>query len=489
MSKICLVLTAKTIKENLEIIRKNQSLIDLVELRTDLLDEDQYNLLSRFPSLTELPVILTCRKVIDGGRWDKDENLRKNYLLEWMDGAYTYIDLEMDLENDLLLIKKATARNITIIRSFHNFDTVPEDLYEKMSSYTGNRSIIVKGAVYPQSSEELFQLINVSLQLKVRGDMNPFILLGMGEFGFPTRILAEKMGSTLTYCSDSFSNSGAPGHCSASDLKNIYHFKSINDETVINAIIGNPLKQSRSPHIHNQGYLENKINAVYVPFLTDSPRWFMRTADLLHINGSSVTIPFKSEIIPLVDETDKAVEQIGASNTIYRDDKGNWKATNTDFYGLIKPLMDFLGIEDFTGYKVAVIGAGGAARAAVFALTEKGAEVAVFNRTMKKGKALAELFHCKAYPLDEFSIEHLKEYRSIIIQTTNAGMSPLEDVNPLSFYPFSGDEVVYDIIYKPEVTKLMQKAADCGCRTLSGYKMLEEQAYLQFELFTGKKYH
>ena len=487
MSEICLVLTGSTIKENLEIVRRNKSYIDMLELRTDLLDEDQWNFVSQFPSLIDKSVILTCRKVVDGGRWSADEKLRSEKLLQWMEGSFAYIDLEMDLKDDEELVEKARLRSIGIIRSFHDFDQVPMELFEKMTSYLTDRDILVKGAVYPRSSKELYHLIEISMKLKSMANMNPFILLGMGEFGFPTRILAQKLGSYLTFCSDSFSSSGAPGLCSASDLNELYNFRSISSSTVINTIIGNPLKQSRSPQIHNKGYRENDINAVYIPFLTDSLQWFMKIAEKLNINGSSVTVPFKSEIIPLIDKTDKAVNRIGASNTIFLNDK-KWCATNTDTYGLIKPLLDFLECDDLSQKKVAVIGAGGAARAALFALQEKGAEVAVFNRTLSKAKDLADRFNCSAFSLDEKSKAALKEYSDIIVQTTNAGMAPYENINPLDFYEFTGDEVVYDIIYKPEVTLLMKKAREAGCRILGGYKMLEEQAYIQFKLFTGVDY-
>ena len=487
MSKICLVLTGNTIDENLGIIERNRSLIDMVELRTDLLNENQFDGISTFPSLVDVPVILTCRKVIDGGKWLDNESGRIANLLNWIDGGFDYIDLEIDFENKLLE-EKVEMKGIQLIRSFHDFNRVPQDLLNKMTSQIFKSNVIIKGAVYPKSSEELYHLVKVALTLKDKSE-NPFILLGMGEFGFPTRILAEKLGSYLTFCSDSAGISGAPGHCSAADLNKIYRFRQIDRDTVVNSIIGNPLKQSRSPQIHNKGYERNRINAVYVPFFCDSPHWFLKTADLLKIKGSSVTIPFKSDIIPMVHSKDKAVEKIGASNTIYRDPDNKWTATNTDTYGLIKPLLDFLGRDDFTGEKVAVIGAGGAARAAVFALQEKGARVAIFNRTVERADELAYLFNCKAYSLDKSSESYLKEYRSIIVQTTNAGMAPLEHINPLEFYEFTGDETVYDIIYKPRVTLLLDKADKAGCRTLGGYKMLEEQAYIQFKLFTGKEYN
>ncbi|MCP4161430.1 MAG: type I 3-dehydroquinate dehydratase [Deltaproteobacteria bacterium] len=488
MAKICLVLTGSPIEEYLEIIRKNRNFVDIVELRTDLLEEQSYDQITNFPAMAELPVILTCRKTNDGGSWSGTESLRKDKLLEWLDGLFAYVDLELDIEDIAVFEEKASINGTRIIRSFHNFDAVPSDLYNKMVNASRESTAIIKGAVYPKSSEDLFNLVDVSIRLKKSNLMSTFILLGMGDYGFITRILTGKLGSFLTFCSDDSTRSGAPGHCSASDLIDIYNFNSINDDTDIYAIIGNPLKQSRSPQIHNKGYRKNCLNAVYVPFLTDSPCWFMKLADLLDIKASSVTVPFKSEIIPLVDSIDEAVIKIGASNTIFRGKKGKWCATNTDAHGFIKPLLDFLGCSNLKDRKISLIGAGGAARAALFSLLEKEANVVIFNRTVSKGELLSSEFGCRVYPLDSSSLDILREYNSIIVQTTNVGMAPFEGINPISFYEFSGDEVVYDIIYKPEKTVLMKKASNAGCRILGGYKMLEEQAYLQFKIFTGVDY-
>lgn len=479
MAKICLVLTASTIEENKTILERNRSHIEMAELRTDLLRNDQYEKVAPFSVAAGLPLILTCRKPEDGGRWDGSEEERRSLLNQWLEGGFSYIDLEIGLIDEAL-VKKARDRNVKIIRSFHDFEGVPSDLEVRMNSHA---EAITKGAVYPRSSGELHRLIETALSLKKKRK-SPFILLGMGDYGFPTRILAEKLGSYLTFCSDSEAPSGAPGHCSASDLNEIYHFRKIGEKTIINTIIGNPVSQSKSPHIHNGGYVEKGMDAVYVPFLTDSPEWFMKIAGLLDINGSSVTVPFKSDIIPLVDQADGAVKAIGASNTIYRDRTGRWLATNTDTYGLVKPLLDLLDTDSLAGRKIAVIGAGGAARAAVFALMDKGADVAVFNRTRERADVLATQLGCRAFGLNEEFADNLKEYSSVIVQTSSAGMPPLEEVDPLSFYSFDGSEVVYDIIYKPNVTKLMERAGKAGCAVLGGYRMLEEQAALQFEIFS-----
>ena len=259
MAQICLVLTASTIKENLAIVRRNRSFIDMLELRTDLLRGEDYGAVRNFPSLVDFPVILTCRKRHDGGGWAGAESLRRENLLQWMDGSFSYVDLEMDLGDDVLLLEKAKGNNITVIRSFHDFEKLPLGLYEKMTSYLSHKTVMVKGAVFPRCAEELYDLMAISLKLQSTGEMNPYILLGMGEWGFFTRILAGKLGSSFTYCSDSDSATGAPGHCSAAELNNLYHFRDIGENTPINSLIDSGLFSC----------------------LFDSPGWSVKIANLL----------------------------------------------------------------------------------------------------------------------------------------------------------------------------------------------------------------
>lgn len=126
--------------------------------------------------------------------------------------------------------------------------------------------------------------------------------------------------------------------------------------------------------------------------------------------------------------------------------------------------------------------------ASLYALKKEGAEVLILNRTVEKAKNLAEIFHIEYAPLKPESVDKIKEYSDVIVQNTNAGMHPLEDIDPLSFYDFTGREFLYDIIYVPEVTKFLDRGKKAGCSILNGWEMLLQQGYRQFKLFTGEDY-
>lgn len=478
MSKLCLTLTDKTIKENLKVISNHIGQVDLIELRVDFLELSEQKRLHEFKC--DIPVILTFRKKIDGGLYSDDEDYRLLILLEGIQsGNFKYVDLEDDLDAPQL-DNAAISAGLKIIRSFHDFKGVPSELGKKLMSVKRSENEIPKAAVMINSTKELLEFYTEAFS--IIGEEK--IILGMGNFGFNTRVLAEKVGSYLTFCSKE-GTSGAPGHVSPKVLNSVYRFKNITKNTQIMGIIGNPVMHTKSPVIHNRGYETLGLNAVYVPFETDDPEMFLKIAELLNLQGFSVTVPFKNDIIPLLNSVSQGVEMIGACNTVTRVDN-LWVGENTDYIGFINPLKTSYG--DLEGKKVTVIGAGGAAKAALFALKAENAKVLVINRTVEKAKELAKQFSVSYSALSSENIELIREYSDVIIQTTNAGMHPLEHIDPLSFYGFGGKEFLYDIIYIPEKTLFLEKGASSGCSILNGWQMLLEQGYRQFKLFTGKNY-
>jgi 3-dehydroquinate dehydratase / shikimate dehydrogenase len=243
---------------------------------------------------------------------------------------------------------------------------------------------------------------------------------------------------------------------------------------------------SRSPAYHNPAFREARAHAVYVPFPVDDCEAFIALADLLDIRGWSVTIPHKKAIIPFLDVVHPETRAIGACNTVIRTVRG-LEGFNTDFPGFLEPLLEISGgsLEDMP---VCVLGAGGAARAVVYALVESGARVLILNRTVSRAAELASEFsrpgkQVEYGPLDASSADRVGAYRGVIVQTTQVGMHPHEDRDPLEFYRFQGDEIVYDIVYTPEYTRLLCRARDAGCRVISGMRMFETQAEHQKRLF------
>jgi 3-dehydroquinate dehydratase / shikimate dehydrogenase len=482
MSRLCLTLCRSTLAANLEDLRLN--LPDLAELRIDLLDTAELEAIADFPAKAGIPLILTCRKVIDGGLWSGSEREREDLLLKSMEGSFSFIDLEED-ERSEVLTDRAVEKGIRIIRSFHDFDKVPEDLSIRLEEMSA-RGDLVKAAVMPGGIADVLVLFQIAESWKgTHPTEDNLILLGMGAYGVVTRILAQKMGCYLTFCSPGGAEA-APGHMSWDTLHNLYRLHESDDKTRIYGIIGNPVLHTRSPQIHNPGFKAAGVNAVYVPFTVDDVPVFFELAEFLDIKGFSVTVPHKLIVRDHLDREDPAVSAIASCNTVIRTLNG-WEGYNTDVQGFICPLIEKSG--SLKGKTAAVIGAGGAARAVVYALLKEGCDVSIFNRTESRAAALAEELGGKGYSLDRLKDEMDKgKSYDFLIQTSSVGMQGAEGPsNPVPFYKFTGRELVYDIIYTPPVTDIMQRAVDAGAEILGGMPMLQEQARAQFRLFTGKE--
>lgn len=483
---IALSCTAKTIEENIENIEANRQYIDLAELRVDFLSEDEIEKAGAFPELAGIPVILTYRKPEDGGAAVPiDEEARFAILHRLFSGGYAYVDIEDDADPALVRPLTAAAENAgtEIIRSFHDFDAVPGNLYDRLTAAADGGRFIPKAAVMPKSSADLFKIIETARRLTDTAEgqeaaARGFILLGMGAYGFPTRILAGAMGSMLTFCSPP-GTSAAPGHISPSELAD-YGYIGISRKSRVYGIVGNPAMHSKSPVIHNAWYAAAGIDAVYLPFETADPELIIEKAELLNLGGLSVTIPHKQRIIEVAGIVDESVSAIGASNTMVNRGERGWEAFNTDWLGFLEPLKDYA----LKGRDALVVGAGGAARAVVYALVKEGMNVQIINRTAAKAEALAADFGCSGGGLDS---ARSTEPPFLVVQTTSVGMSPDIDGDPLPDFDFSGVDIVYDLIYTPEKTVFLQRAGEAGCRILNGYRMLKAQAAEQFRLFTGCK--
>lgn len=471
---ICLTLSSPTLELCQEEIRKNREYIDMAELRLDLLDPEEMKRASLFPSMTDVPVILTLRRECDGGRCTLPERQRRAILVSALDGDFKYVDIEEDIKRNEVEIK-AREKGVKIIRSFHDFEGMPEDIYSRIYRLS-ERGDIAKAAVTPHSVQDLMTLFRVADELK---DV-PKIIIGMGEWGVPLRILYRKSGSMLTFASD---REVAPGQLSAKSLKTLYHADQVDDRTAIYGIIGNPVHHTSSPQIHNPGFRAINYNAIYLPFLVDNVKSFFTLAEYLRMRGFSVTIPFKTSVLMYLGNITREVKQIGACNTVVRV-PGMWKGINTDYYGFLKPILK--DIESGRIKSALVIGAGGASQAIVWALRNRGVKVTILNRTLSHAEELAALNYC-SYD----TLENASKYEGtvdLVVQTTSVGLYPDFDMSPIEGFRFTGREIVYDIIYKPKMTKLLKEAEKAGCTLHFGEEMLLEQGKLQFEAFTGYHY-
>jgi len=244
------------------------------------------------------------------------------------------------------------------------------------------------------------------------------------------------------------------------------------------AVIGNPVEHSLSPIMMNAGFRAIGYKACYLAFEVDD---IACDLDILHrvgISGLSVTIPHKEAVIALCESLDQTARAIGAVNTLKRTPTG-WQGRNTDWLGIVRPISRFGSLK---GKKALIIGAGGAARAAVFGLSQEGANITITNRSEKRGLKLAHEFECRFVSLDQFS----KERYEIVVQCTPLGMQGFgSDLSvPKDF--FEPSMIVMDVVYRPMWTSFLKSARDSGCRVVTGLEMLLHQGLAQFEWWTDR---
>ena len=492
---VCLTLTGKTLSENIATIENYRKYIDLVELRVDFLDENERLYIRNFPAMAGLPCILTIRRKIDGGRFVEGESSRTVLFARAMAFAeenrsknFAYVDFEEDFHVPSLQ-DSALAFGTRVIRSVHDMQNPILDISSRLASLRTTGYEIPKIAFMPKT---LSDVTNLFQQAKKFGESEQ-ILCAMGSLGLPSRILSAKINSYLTYTSpvEASARLQTLGHLDPITLSDIYHFQSITDSTKVFGITGWPLNSTLSPALHNKGFEKHNIDAVYVPIRSESVDDAIEFCNEVGVKGLSVTIPHKENVLADLREVSSQVGEIGACNTILN--RGDyWIGDNTDALGFSRSLLEFTGTKNIKHWKVALIGAGGAAKAVAYALKTLGAKVCVFNRTASRAKKLAEQFGFKWALLTPENEHMIEKYSDLIVQTTSVGMgssSPSSSENdPIYFYDFKGHEMVFDIIYVPETTPIMARAEKAGCRVQNGFPMLQYQGYRQFELFTGEKY-
>jgi 3-dehydroquinate dehydratase/shikimate dehydrogenase len=425
------------------------------------------------------PCVLTCRRKQDRGRWRGDEEQRMTILRTGIVTGVEYVDLEDDIAGKVPRYGK-TKRII----SHHNFDETPEDLEKIHERLTKLDPDIVKIVTMANSTEDMVRMLKLVSDSKV-----PTIGFCMGELGQPSRVLCGKYGAPFTYATFSKDREMAPGQLSFAEMKNIYRYDQINAETQVFGVLGDPVAHSLSPVIHNAAFAATGLNAVYLPIRIFKRRLreSLESLDWLGIRGYSVTIPHKQGILEKADVLDEEVSKIGAANTLFREDNGQWHAANTDYQAALDSLEKGLkdrGDESPTirGKKVLMLGAGGAARAIGWAMVHGGALLTIANRTVEKAKDLASELGC------QFGLwEHRATgYADILINCTPMGMHPNVDESPFKEPWFREGMIVFDTVYTPENTLLVKQARERECHAISGLEMFTRQGAAQFERFTGK---
>ena len=256
----------------------------------------------------------------------------------------------------------------------------------------------------------------------------------------------------------------------------------INGQTALYGIIGNPVRHSLSPAMHNAAFSELRENSVYLPFPVVDLKAGVEGLKGLGVRGVSVTIPYKEAIIPLLDELDDLARQIGAVNTLVIKEIDGRKylcGSNSDWLGANRALSEKVCL---AGARVVILGAGGSARAIGFGLHQAGAQVVICSRTESRGRALAKDLGCSWHSLADAENLHAE----VLLNATSVGMQPESEVSPVAANILAHFQVVMDIVYAPLETVLLKEAQAAGCQVINGLEMLLYQGVAQFELWTGK---
>jgi len=492
VAQLCLSLTGKTLADDLGLLDIYRSRVDLAELRADCLDPRELLHIRSFPEQAKIPTILTVRRRSDSGCFGEGEGARLVAFAKGLAFAsrdrrlnFAYLDIEQDFRIPALE-EAARTFGTRIIRSRYCPDGLPEDLEGLWAGLSRDPFEIPKLVVSLKGMEETARLLRFLDQLPI----SDRIVVGRGAYGFCTRVLTSRTGSMINYArpADPGFPSGGPGQISPEEFKNVYHWRKIRKDYALYGILGGPsVLGSLSPALHNAGYAELGLPAVYLPLPSDSLEPFFEVADRLGLRGFSITVPFKEKILPFLEEVSPEVSAIGACNTAVRTASG-WRGINTDAAGFERSALGFLQAADLKGVKTALIGAGGSARAIAYALHKQGASVCVINRSISKAKSLAERYGFEWAGTNERAVELLGRHNELIVQTTPVGMEGGTPGDPLEWYDFTGKEALIDIIYNPRETPVMKRAKEAGCRVVNGLGMLRAQGEVQFELFTGKRY-
>jgi 3-dehydroquinate dehydratase/shikimate dehydrogenase len=357
-----------------------------------------------------------------------------------------------------------------ILLSLHDFQRMPRRFPPLPSAAHGEVDAL-KIAAQAQTIGGSLRLLHLARSLP------HLVAVPMGELGLPARILALREGSALAYAP--IGEATAPGQVSLYALKHLYRAHELTRRTRVYGVIGDPVGHSLSPLLHNTGFIARKIDAVYLPFLVEDLRDFLKAVQELGIRGFSVTIPHKQSILKHLDECDPLAAEIGAVNTVVVRRDGSLSGSNTDYVGILRALEKKLGL---AGSRVLIFGAGGVARAAAFALAKAGAHVGVCARREKAARELAKAVGGEVVPRRALK----RESFDAMLNATPIGMHPNDRISPLLPRELNC-RLVMDLINRPQMTQLLKLAARKGIATVSGVEMFVPQGVAQWELWTGQR--
>jgi 3-dehydroquinate dehydratase/shikimate dehydrogenase len=490
IGKLCVAIIGTSPHEMIERATEVLKESTFLEFRLDYLAKPA----AALPALKEFlaengaaTAIATCRLKEHGGRFDGSKAAALEILQKAATAGFHLVDIELESieklpKNTMSLLHEAGT---AVIISHHDFQATKDldAVYQRIKPFAPDFIKIVPTARSLSDNLTLMRFLE-----RAEDESNSSVVgICMGEAGIISRVLGLRAGSAFTFAAASQGEETAPGQIAARTLLETYRVDQVDAATKIYGVAGNPIKSSLSPLMMNTAFRRETVNAVYLGLQTAKADDLFKLAREVPIQGLSITMPLKQDVMPLLERTDALSAKIGAVNTILRAQDGKFYGFNTDVAGIVAPLERRLSLK---GAKVLVLGAGGAARAAVFGCCDKGAEVFILNRTPETAQKLAKQSGAKTIKRDALA----KTQFDVIINATPVGMagvgknatgaksapaSPLEESEMHARY-------VFDLVYNPIETPLLRMARQKGIAVITGVEMFVQQGARQFEIWTGK---
>jgi 3-dehydroquinate dehydratase / shikimate dehydrogenase len=477
LPRVCVAVTGT---DPSELIDKAESLVrdnKFLELRLDYLPRPALAL-AKIREFTEshplVAAVATCRRAASGGKFKGSVASQLDILLKAAVAGCQLVDIELQSAVRLRASQVQRLRNsAALILSYHDFRAT-KNLEQTLEKMVGIPSDFYKVVT---TANTLYDNVVMMKFLEKNSDKYSLIGLCMGEQGIISRVLGLRAGSIFTFAAASHDEKTAPGQVTAQELRSIYRIEQVDAATRVYGVAGDPVSHSLSPVVMNTAMRRETVNGVYLALHAKSLKDLLACVREIPIHGLSVTMPYKEAILRYLDNTDPYTSKIGACNTVVRAQDGKLYGFNTDAAGVVRPLQQRLELENA---RILVLGAGGAARAAVFGLKERGAEVYVLNRTPAAAQKLAR--SARARTIKRADLKRLSF--DVIVNATPVGMgntreSPLKEEEIKARY-------VFDMVYDPPETRFLKLAKTAGAQVIPGIEMFVQQAARQFEIWTGK---
>jgi len=449
-----------------------------IEFRLDYLSQPALGLakLKTFVEFhPEALIVATCRRAANGGKFRGSVASQVDVLAKASNLGCHLVDIELETAAQLKQSDfNRLRRSANLILSYHDFRGTKklEETFAKMQEHPADFFKIVTTA------NSLYDNVVMMKFLEKYSHEHSLIGLCMGEQGVISRLLCVRAGSQFTFAAANPGEETGPGQLAARALRDVYRIDQVDAATRVYGVAGDPVAHSLSPAMLNTAFRRENVNAVYLPLHAKTMEDLTACVQDIPIAGLSITMPYKEPIVKELDKSDPWTAKVGACNTLVRSQDGNLYGFNTDVNGVVRPLELRIRLQ---GARILVLGAGGAARAAVFGLKERGAEVSILNRTAGPAQKLAK--QARAKVINRTMLKKLEF--DVIINATPAGMEGNRDPLPLAEQELKA-KYFFEMVYNPAETKMMKMARARGMHVIPGSEMFVQQGARQFEIWTGK---